>query len=148
MKTYIIGLFLLAIGTVFAQPTEDELKLLWNNEVQALVKLDRKAIRTQCASYIGGEWGWVIGLEKNEDEWSVEDFLMHVEEILDAELRENLQYGDPSMIEVVETDEGYELQIAIFSSFEEDGEIYESAVFIIYTEEEGKWKLSAIRYAG
>lgn len=146
---FVISFVILSLSTlVFAQPGEVELKAIWDNQVQAIVKLDKAGIRKQCASYVAGEWGWVIGLESNEDDWSVDDLVNNADLIFDEELRENLQYGDPSMLEVVETESGYEVQLAIFSSFEDEGDVYESAVFIIYSKIEGIWKLSAIQYAG
>jgi len=148
MKTIFAFLFLCLNTFAFAQPGDTELKSIWDHQVKAILNLDLEGIRKQCAPSVAGEWGWVIGLESDQEDWTIDDLVDNADIIFDEELRENLQYGDPSMLEVIETDNGYEVQLAIYSTFEDEGEVYESAVFIIYSKMEGQWKLSAIQYAG
>lgn len=148
MKKLLTLTLLVLTTTVFAQPGDAELKAVWDNQIKAIIDLDNDKIREYCAPYVGGEWGYVIGLETEAEEWTVADLLASSFLIFDDQMRGDLKYGDPSMFELVEGEEGYELHLVLFSFFEEEGEMYESATILVYRLYEGEWKLSAIQYAG
>lgn len=131
-----------------AQPGDKEIEAVWNKQVKAIRDLDINGIKAQCDEYIGGDWGYVVGLESEESEWTVEEFIENAHFIFSDEIREDLQYGDASMMELHESESGWELHLALFSSEEIEGEVYESATILMYWLVEGEWKLFSVLFAG
>lgn len=132
----------------FAQPGDGEIEEVWNTHVQAIIELDQEGIRKQCNDFVGGEWGYIIGLETEPETWTVDELVANAEILFLEEEREDLKYGDPSMFELVEGENGFELHLTLYSEFEEDGEVYESATILVYQIIDGEWKLCFIYLAG
>jgi hypothetical protein len=148
MKNRVLLALMFVSSFTFAQPGEDELLGVWNNQVQAIIDLDLDGIRNQCNDYVGGEWGYIVGLENLPEEWTVGELIKNAEVIFLEEVRADLKYGDHTMLELVEGENGFEIHLTLYDEVEEDGEIYESATILVYELIEGEWKLSFIYIAG
>lgn len=148
MKIAILLIGICTTLSAFAQPGDKEVAEVWNTHVKAIRDMDLDGIKAQCDEYVGGDWGYVVGLESDVSEWTVEEFVQNAEFIFTEELREELKYGDPSMLELRESDTGWELILAMYSSEEVEGEMYEFATVLMYILVEGEWKLSSVFFAG
>ena len=148
MKFAAIIVYVFVAFCAFSQPGEKEVEAVWNTHIKAIRDLDMNGIKIQCAEYVGGDWGYVAGLESDESEWTVDEFVENAQFIFTEELREELKYGDPSMLEIRESDTGWELILAMYSSEEIEGETYEFATVLLYTIVSGEWKLSSVFFAG
>lgn len=148
MKFAILLISISSTLLVFAQPGEKEIAEVWDTHVKAIRELDLNAIKAQCADFVGGDWGYVAGLESDESEWTVEEFIENAHFIFTDELREELKFADPSMMELHESESGWELHLALYSSEEVEGEVYEFATILVYELVEGEWKLFSVFFAG
>lgn len=148
MKYALLWIVICLTSLVFAQPGKEEIGVVWDTHVKAIRDLDLNGIKAQCAEYVGGDWGYVAGLETDESEWTVEEFIENAHFIFTDELREELKFADPSMMELHESESGWELHLALYSSEEIEGEVYEFATILVYELVEGEWKLFSVFFAG
>lgn len=147
MKTLLFAFLLIGANT-FGQVTQDDLNIIWEENVDAIVRMDRDVIDQFVIHAPEGEWGYIVGLEGSSDEWTKEQFMDNLESIFSDDLRLEFRMGDVDMLEVVQEDAPSIVHLTHFTSEEYEGEIYESATIIVFEKLDGQWFLTRIMLAG
>lgn len=128
--------------------TPAKLEAFWNDNVTAIIKLDRKKIIEQTYFPLEGEWFVVFDMWESTEEELQEAYKERMEEIFDQELRDLLAENTAEILSVEEYEEDTILSLPLFFDVEVDGDIYESTVILEFRMIAEKWMLTAIHYAG
>ena len=135
-------LLFLSISTVYGQSESDsiDLKEFWNESVEPLIQKDYDKLKELIQFPLGGEWGFMMELKKDEKNWTPSDFFENFDKLFDDRIigmLEDLNYHDAEI---------YESEILVGIGWKEEG--FESGIIFRYKRIGGQWKLCVIKAVG
>ncbi|MGB0870590.1 MAG: hypothetical protein ACPGSD_13415 [Flavobacteriales bacterium] len=117
-----------------------DLKKFWIQCVEPLILKDEKRIKCIIEFPLGGEWGFMMGLKKNKEEWCQEDFFENYDNLFDVEVLRKL-----NELSYLDT-EHFNSELLVSIGWKENG--VESGIIFRYKKYDGKWKLNVIQAVG
>ena len=141
MKLAYTFLLLLVIApiTLAQEIDKDEAQDFWEDNIQAILDLDKEKVMTQTN----------FPLNTFDGDWDQRAFESGFDLIFNEDLIADLKYQSVRDIQSVEYEPGeITIILDIFSVTEIDGEEFESATILSFKKFEGSWKLYDIKMAG
>lgn len=141
MKLAYTFLLLLVIApiTLAQEIDKDEAEDFWEDNIQAILDLDKEKVMTQTN----------FPLNTFDGDWDQRAFESGFDLIFNEDLIADLKYQSVRDIQSVEYEPGeITIILDIFSVTEIDGEEFESATILSFKKFEGSWKLYDIKMAG
>ncbi len=117
-----------------------DLKEFWNESVEPMIQKDKEKLKEIVEFPLGGEWGFMMELKKDENEWTQSDFFENYNKLFDDKiirLLKKLNYQDAEI---------FESEILVGIGWEQDG--FEAGIIFRYKKIDGKWKLYVIQAVG
>jgi hypothetical protein len=146
MKYLLIAFTCIYWTSVHAQSSDDEAKAFWNDNMQAIVRLDASKIVAQTNFPLEGQWAFMLDLE---DGGTPAEYSAKLSEIFPVAMRNKLKLENHRNLATVKMDGKVAFITYTFSELTiENGEKFESMTFYSFEKFEGKWKLVSISYAG
>ena len=138
----LLALLILSISTVFGQSESDsvDLKEFWNESVEPLIQKDKEKLKGIVEFPLRGEWGFMMGLKKDEKEWTQSDFFENYDKLFDDKILRLLKELNYQDVEV------FESEILVGIGWTEEG--FESGIIFRYKQIDGQWKLYVIQGVG
>ena len=146
-RLFLLAILTFSMTTVFSQNRIDtvDMKLFWLESVEPLIQKDTTQLKSIIEFPLGGEWGFIMGLEKDEKDWSQADFFKNYDKLFSPEiisLLKKLNYHDAEIYKP--NDNLTEILVGI--GWEEDG--FEKGIVFRYKRINGVWKLYVIQAVG
>jgi hypothetical protein len=127
----------------------DELKSFWKHSVLPLIQKDRATIDKIVHFPLAGDWGFMMELDKAENEWTKQDFEENFNKLFTPELLKKLKSMGYQNVDIHTDENGLtELIISVGQEQWVDGFKDESAIVFRYRKIRGKWMLFSIHAAG
>jgi len=135
-------LLTLSFSAVFSQSNTDSIDLreFWAESVQPLIQKDEAKLNEIIEFPLKGQWGYMMGLKKEEQDWTQVDFFKNYDKLFDDRIIELLKSLDYQDAEIVKS------EILLGIGWEEEG--FESAIIFRYKRIDGQWKLYVIQGVG
>jgi hypothetical protein len=135
MRLFILFLFFSLVSFVSLTQISDtiEAKKFWNDNIQAIVNLDRAKIIFQT--------NFPLEIRIGDELWSKDDFNANLEKVFTKEVREELKSGSIDNIDawIMLEDESDTYMVVCYSEFEEY-----SVLVLMFKQYDGNWKLYGI----
>lgn len=129
--------------------SSQEMQAFWNECVEPMKSLDKEKLK-KCVNFpLGGDWGYIVGFEKDGKELSEDDFYNNLDSIFYPELMDSLRRKTIQDVEIYETeDRQTELLLSIGWEKWIDDFKAESATIYRFKKINSRWMLYAIQVAG
>lgn len=147
MKTLLLSILVFVSTLCSAQIDQEEIEQFWNTQIDAIVKLDKKAINKYSLHPPNGDWGYLVGLDE-EVSWTHDNFLENLEYIFFEELRTYLKEGNSELVEIWDSEEGLFLIIKYNELIYEDEMEFETTTILQFSKIDGNWILTEYLIAG
>jgi hypothetical protein len=144
MKIILLILLAYSFSPTFSQAKTDsiDLKSFWSESVEPLIIKDFEKIKTIVHFPLEGEWGFMMGLKKDELDWTQVDFIENYDKLFDDKtigLLKELNYTDAELF-------NHEILVGI--GWKDESEISESGIIFRFKEVNGQWRLCVIQGVG
>ena len=142
IQILLITSFLLITTSVFCQNNSDkiDLELFWKESIEPIIQKDFEKLKTVVEFPLGGEWGFMMGIKKDEKDWTEEDFYSNYNKLFNKKiikLLEEQSYKDADIF-------GSEILVGI--AWADDD--FEQAIILRFRKVGSHWKLFVIQGVG
>ena len=141
----------LSESPVFGQDKIDivEVKKFWRQSVLPFIQKDTKTVDKIVHFPLGGDWGYLMELNKEQKDWTKQDFIENYGKLFTPSLIAKLKAMDYKDVDVCTDENGItELLVSVGQEQWIDGFKDESAVILRFKKLKGNWKLYLIQAAG
>lgn len=144
LRIVLFTIFVLYVSSVFGQTKSDsiELKTFWSEAVVPFIEKDTNKIKTIVEFPLGGEWGWMMGLDTAPKDWTQSDFINNFDKLFDEKVIGQLKKQTYKDVDILSNN------ILVSVNWKDDGGETESGIILRYKYIDGKWKLYMIQGAG
>ena len=127
----------------------NELKTFWEKNLMPLVKGDKNKFIQQTHFPLKGDWGYMMQLDKPEDQWTKDDFMNGFDKLFNQKFIDKLKTLSHKDMEVRKI-ENEELEFLVSASFEDWVDEYkdEWTIILRFKKINGEYKLYMINGAG
>lgn len=126
-----------------------ELQSFWKSHIHPIINGEKKVVENYTHFPLEGDWGYMIELEKSDDEWKKEDFIRNYENLFTQEVIDSLKLLNYKDIEILShEDGGMELLVSVnFIKWIDDFKD-EYGIIFRFKVIENSWKLYLIQGVG
>jgi hypothetical protein len=131
------------------QVSAEELQTFWDSCIEPIKNLDKEKLNRIVSFPLEGEWGYLIGLEKDGKELNEADFYNNLDKVFYPEFLDSLQKKTIKDLEISMTAQK-EPELLLSLGFEKwmDDFKAESSIILRFKKIQGKWMLYVIQLAG
>ncbi len=126
-----------------------ELKKFWNDCMFPIMKLDKVKLKQIVNFPLAGDWGYMVGLNKSEEQWNEKEFYNHLQKLFYPEYIDKLKKQTYKDVNVYQQDDG-EINLLVTVHFEKKVDNFktESSTILRFRKINNRWMLYVIFHAG
>lgn len=123
-------------------PFEQE---FWQHYVRPLVDGERSQLDTLVHFPLAGDWGHIMKLEKQPDDWNKEDFYSNYTRLFNTRIKEIILKKGHDQVQIYDWEDGPQ-EVVYSISWHDYG--FESQILLRYRKIDHRWMLTNIQGAG